>query len=223
MECVAAGGPWVAEMAPLGSGAMTRVVLASASPTRLRVLQAAGLRPEVMPSHVDERAITRSRPRDLALALAEAKAAAVAAKLTSGLVVGCDSVLEMASPAELAGLALGKPATAAEARERWRLMAGQTGILFTGHHVRDVATGRHASEAGATAIRFGQPNPAEIDAYIASGEPMRVAGAFTLDGLGGWFIEEIRGDYNNVLGISLPLLRRLFAAVGSPLAGLWRP
>ena len=221
--CVAAGGLRLAGMAPLGSGAMTRVVLASASPTRLRVLQAAGLRPEVIPSQVDERAITRSRPRDLTLALAEAKAAAVAAQLTAGLVIGCDSVLEMASPAELAGLALGKPATAAEARERWRLMAGQIGILFTGHHVLDVATGRQASEAGATAIRFGQPSPAEIDAYIASGEPLRVAGAFTLDGRGGWFIEEIRGDYNNVLGISLPVLRRLFAAVGRPLAGLWHP
>jgi septum formation protein len=202
---------------------MTRVVLASASPTRLRVLQAAGLNPEVIPSEVDERAITRPRPRDLTLALAEAKATAVAAQLTSGLVIGCDSVLEMASPAELAGLALGKPATPDEARERWRLMVGQSGILFTGHHVLDVESGRHASEAGATAIRFGHPTEEEIDAYVASGEPLRVAGAFTLDGLGGWFIEEIRGDYSNVLGISLPLMRRLFAAVGFPLARLWSP
>jgi septum formation protein len=207
----------------LGSGGMTPVILASTSPTRLRVLRAAGLRPEVIPSEVDETSVTRDRPRDLTLALAEAKAAAVAQRVGAGVVIGCDSLLEMASPAELAGLPLGKPASAAQARALWRQMAGQTGILFTGHHVIDVQSGRHASEAGATAIRFGRPTGAEIDAYIASGEPLAMAGGFSLDGLGGWFIDEIRGDYNNVLGISLPLLRRLFAAVGVPLARLWQP
>jgi septum formation protein len=199
---------------------MTRVVLASASSTRLRVLQAAGLRPEVIPSHVDEQAITRSRPRDLTLALAEAKAAAVAAQLTAGLVIGCDSVLEMA---ELAGMAWASPP---RPPSPGALAADGRADRHPVHRHHDAGRGHraHASEErGQPRSGFGQPSPAEIDAYVASGEPLQVAGAFTLDGRGGWFIEEIRGDYNNVLGISLPLLRRLFVAVGRPLAGLWRP
>ena len=196
---------------------MTRIVLASASPARIGVLRAAGLEPEVTVSGVDETAFSAATPAELAGQLAQAKAAAVAAGLPDGLVIGCDSLLD------LDGRALGKPASGTEAAARWREMSGRTGTLVTGHCVINAATGQRAAAVAATTVRFGTPSEREIAAYVASGEPLAVAGAFTLDGRGGWFIEEIRGDYNNVLGVSLPLLRRLFAAVGSPLAGLWHP
>ena len=121
----------------------------------------------------------------------------------------------------LAGRGLGKPASAGAAAALWRDLAGQTGTLLTGHCVIDAATGATATEAGATQVRFGRPSEAEIAAYVASGEPLRVAGAFTLDGLGGWFVEEIRGDHGNVLGLSLPLLRRLLARLGVGVTDLW--
>ncbi|HEY6481007.1 MAG TPA: Maf family nucleotide pyrophosphatase [Streptosporangiaceae bacterium] len=200
---------------------MTNIILASASPARLQLLQSAGLRPEVIVSGVDESAITAPTPRELVLALAAAKAAAVAQRVSTGLVIGCDSLLEMESVPHLAGRGLGKPASAKAAAALWRDLAGQTGTLLTGHCVIEAATGATAAEAGATQVRFGRPSEAEIAAYVASGEPLRVAGAFTLDGLGGWFIEEIRGDHGNVLGLSLPLLRRLLARLGVGVTDLW--
>ncbi|WP_083502297.1 Maf family protein [Sphaerimonospora mesophila] len=195
---------------------MTELVLASASPARLGVLRAAGLDPKVIVSGVDEEAVTADTPGDLCLALAEAKAAAVSRTLGDGLVIGCDSVLE------LDGVAYGKPASPEEAVRRWRMMRGRTGRLLTGHCVIDVAGGGMASAVGSTVVRFGTPSDDEIAAYVASGEPLRVAGAFTLDGLGGWFVDGIDGDHGNVLGISLPLLRRLFADLGVPVTRLWR-
>ncbi|WP_285707416.1 nucleoside triphosphate pyrophosphatase [Microtetraspora sp. NBRC 16547] len=194
---------------------MTELVLASASPARLGVLRAAGLDPKVIVSGVDEDAITADTPAALCLALAEAKAAVVAATLEAGLVVGCDSVLE------LDGVAYGKPSSPEDAVSRWRSMRGRTGRLLTGHCVIDVVSGRRAADVGVTVVRFGTPTDDEISAYVASGEPLRVAGAFTLDGLGGWFVDGIDGDHGNVLGISLPLLRRLLAAVGVPVTRLW--
>ncbi|WP_214107689.1 Maf family protein [Acrocarpospora catenulata] len=196
---------------------MTKVVLASASPARLGVLRDAGLEPKVIVSGVDEEAIAAATPGELCLALAEAKARVVAGGLSGDvLVVGCDSVLEFE------GVAYGKPRSPEEAVARWTAMRGRTGQLLTGHCVIDVATGRAASEVGSSEIRFGSPSDAEIAAYVASGEPLRVAGAFTLDGLGGWFIDGISGDHGNVLGISLPLLRRLFGRLGYPVTALWR-
>ncbi|GLX00742.1 Maf-like protein [Microtetraspora sp. NBRC 16547] len=200
---------------PLNSGSVTELVLASASPARLGVLRAAGLDPKVIVSGVDEDAITADTPAALCLALAEAKAAVVAATLEAGLVVGCDSVLE------LDGVAYGKPSSPEDAVSRWRSMRGRTGRLLTGHCVIDVVSGRRAADVGVTVVRFGTPTDDEISAYVASGEPLRVAGAFTLDGLGGWFVDGIDGDHGNVLGISLPLLRRLLAAVGVPVTRLW--
>jgi nucleoside triphosphate pyrophosphatase len=194
---------------------VTGVVLASASPARLAVLRAAGLAPRVVVSGVDEAAFSADTPGELAGRLAQAKAAAVAGRLADGLVIGCDSLLD------LDGRALGKPASAAEAAARWREMAGRAGTLVTGHCVIDAATGRQASGLAATTVRFGTPSEQEIAAYVASGEPLAVAGAFTLDGRGGWFVDGIDGDHGNVLGVSLPLLRRLLADLGFGVTELW--
>jgi septum formation protein len=198
---------------------VTAIVLASASPARLAVLRGAGLRPEVIVSGVDETVFSAARPAELAGQLAQAKAAAVAAslpdRLADALVIGCDSLLD------LDGRALGKPASAAEAADRWREMAGRSGTLVTGHCVIDTSTGQRAAAVAATTVRFGKPSEREIAAYVASGEPLAVAGAFTLDGRGGWFVDGIDGDHGNVLGISLPLLRRLLADLGVDVTELW--
>ncbi|WP_239095293.1 Maf family protein [Planotetraspora silvatica] len=195
---------------------MTQLVLASASPARLDVLRGAGLDPKVIVSGFDEEAVVADSPERLCRALAEAKASVVARTLKSGIVIGCDSVLE------LDGVAYGKPGSPKEVVDRWRAMRGRHGRLLTGHCVIDVEAGRVISEVGATVVRFGTPTDEEISAYAASGEPLRVAGAFTLDGLGGWFIDGIDGDHGNVLGISLPLLRRLFGELGVSVTSLWR-
>jgi len=194
---------------------VTAIILASASPARLAVLRAAGLRPEVMVSGVDETALTADTPAALAGLLARAKAAAVASGLRDGLVIGCDSLLD------LDGRTLGKPASAADAAACWREMSGRAGSLVTGHCVINAATGQQAAAVAATTVRFGTPSEREIAAYVASGEPLRVAGAFSLDGLGGWFVDGIDGDHGNVLGVSLPLLRRLLAELGFDIAELW--
>ncbi|MYQ38872.1 septum formation inhibitor Maf [Streptomyces sp. SID4921] len=197
--------------------AQRRLVLASASPARLGLLRQAGFAPEVIVSGVDEDALTAPTPGELALVLAEAKAAAVAARPeTSGaLVIGCDSVLE------LDGEALGKPADSEEATARWKSMRGRSGILQTGHSVIDTATGRTASATASTVVRFGEPTDAEVAAYVASGEPLHVAGAFTLDGRSAPFVESIDGSHGNVIGLSLPLLRRLLGELGVSVTDLW--
>jgi septum formation protein len=194
---------------------MVSIILASESAARLALLRSAGLKPKVIVSHVDESRYSAATPADLAGVLARAKAEAVAGSLKNGVVIGCDSLLD------LDGVALGKPGSAAEAAQRWREMSGRTGTLVTGHHLINVATGEQAGAVAATAVRFGTPSPEEIDAYVASGEPLRVAGAFTLDGRGGWFVEGIDGDHGNVLGISLPLLRRLLGELGIAVTDLW--
>ena len=192
-----------------------RVVLASASPARLAVLRGAGLDPEVIVSGVDEDAFSADGTAELVQALAAAKATAVAGSLDSGLVIGCDSMLD------LSGQAFGKPASAAEAIERWRGMRGRSGTLYTGHCVIDAAAGKQASAVAATTVRFGNPTDEEIEAYIATEEPLAMAGAFTIEGLGGWFVDSIDGDHNNVIGISLPLLRSLLARFGVTIPDLW--
>ncbi|MFI7244402.1 Maf family protein [Streptomyces qinglanensis] len=199
-----------------------RLVLASASPARLALLRQAGMAPEVVVSGVDEDALDAPTPSELARVLAEAKAAAVAARAEAAeaLVVGCDSVLE------LDGRPLGKPADAAEATARWRDMRGRSGVLHTGHCVVDTraaAEGARRSVTASTTVHFGQPSDAEVAAYVASGEPLHVAGAFTLDGRSGPFVDGIEGDHGNVLGLSLPTLRRLLGELGVAVTDLWAP
>ncbi|MFH8607873.1 nucleoside triphosphate pyrophosphatase [Streptomyces sp. NPDC018029] len=195
-----------------------RLVLASQSPARLGLLRQAGLAPEVIVSGVDEDKVSAPTPAELALALAEAKASVVAARpdAKGALVVGCDSVLE------LDGRALGKPADAEEATARWKDMRGRAGVLQTGHCVYDTVSGRYTSATASTVVRFGEPSDDEIAAYVASGEPLHVAGAFTLDGRSAPFVEGIEGDHGNVIGLSLPLLRRLLAELGVGITELWR-
>ncbi|MER7505287.1 nucleoside triphosphate pyrophosphatase [Nonomuraea pusilla] len=192
------------------------IVLASASPARLALLRNAGLDPKVIVSGVDEDAFTAHSPAALSLVLAKAKAEKVASELDEGLVIGCDSILE------LDGRPYGKPADADEARERWRLLRGRTARLVTGHCLIDVAAGRQAAEVATTVVRFGQPTQEEVDAYVATGEPLGLAGAFSIEGRGGWFVEGIEGDHGNVLGISLPLLRDLFDELGYTVTSFWR-
>ncbi|HEY2833393.1 MAG TPA: nucleoside triphosphate pyrophosphatase [Sporichthyaceae bacterium] len=195
-----------------------RFVLASASPARLATLRAAGMDPEVIVSDVAEDGITEPTPAATAQRLAELKAAAVAGRLADSegaVVLGCDSLLE------LDGRALGKPVTPDVARARWQAMRGRAGILHTGHCVIQPATGRRVGEVASTTVYFADVSNAEIDAYVATGEPLWVAGAFTVDGLGGAFVERIDGDHHNVVGVSLPLLRRLLAELGIAWPSLW--
>lgn len=227
---------------------MTRLLLASASPARLATLTAAGIDPIVRVSGVDEHAVlaaARERfgdlePADAVLVLAQAKAEDVARAVADGadaaddeaqapgglLVLGCDSLLE------LDGEVLGKPRDAQDAVERWRSMRGRTGELHTGHWLIDErtpqseggdGTGGTLGAVSSTIVHFADLSDAEIEQYAATGEPLAVAGAFTLDGLGGPFVTGVEGDHHGVVGLSLPLLRELLAEIGVTIPELWRP
>ncbi len=194
------------------------LVLASASPARLTTLRNAGLDPTVIISGVDESQADGLPPFEMALQLAELKCAAVADRdgvPAGALVLGCDSVLE------LDGEALGKPDDAADAVRRWQSMRGRSGVLYTGHCLRDTATGRVAAATSSTTVFFAEVTDEEIEAYVATGEPLHVAGAFTVDGLGGAFVTGIDGDHHNVVGVSLPLLRDLVIELGHSWTELW--
>jgi septum formation protein len=192
---------------------MNKIVLASASPARLALLRQSGIQPEVIVSHVDENTpeLADLPASKIASVLAIRKAASVADVLLKTrdigntpptLVVGCDSVLDFQ------GHVQGKPRNATEAIARWQSMRGLSGILYTGHSIVDLPSGRTFNDTAATTIFFAEIDDAEIAAYVATGEPMRVAGAFTIDGLGAPFIDRIEGDPSCVEGLSLPLLRR---------------
>jgi septum formation protein len=197
---------------------VTRFVLASASAGRLATLRAAGIEPEVIASDVDEASITGADTADVVERLAIAKACAVAESLRGpAVVLGCDSLLD------LAGVTAGKPADAAAARRQWQAMRGRTGVLCTGHAVIDVSTDQLRSAVVSTTVTFGPVSDAEIEAYVATGEPLGCAGSFTIDGLGGWFVESVIGDHHNVIGLSLPALRRMLLELGYTLADFGYP
>ncbi len=210
---------------------MTKLVLASTSPARLRLLRDAGIDPVVIPPEVDEDHVAEmamaagqiSNTADLVLLLAKAKAEAVVQNpLAQGaLIIGCDSSLD------LDGESLGKPHEPEIAIERWKAMRGRSGRLYTGHWLIDnrlqqpmpPATGRATN----TTVHFADLSDGEITAYVGTGEPLKVAGAFTIDGLGGAFIRAIEGDAHTVVGLSLPTLRELAISLGVDYPSLWRP
>lgn len=217
------------------STAPVRLVLASQSPARLATLAATGVTPRVVVSSVDEPAVLDAaragfggdlEPADAVLVLAQAKAEDVSTRVEdeeSALVLGCDSMLE------LDGEILGKPADADDARRRWRAMRGRAAVLHTGHwlvDLRDAEDGGTGGTLGATSsttVHFADVDDEEIDAYVATGEPLHVAGAFTIDGLGGPYVDRIEGDHHGVVGLSLPLLRELLGELGIPWRSLRDP
>jgi septum formation protein len=207
---------------------MTCLILGSASPGRLKVLRQAGIDPLVVVSGVDEDAVIAAlgsddSPGDVVRILAQAKADQVAAKLGDAIaadcvVIGCDSMLY------IDGQLVGKPATPDAARSQWQSMGGRSGQLYTGHCLLRLLDGnpiQRVSESSTTTVHFAKPAAADLEAYIGAGEPLAVAGGFTLDGLGGWFVDRIEGDPSNVIGLSLPLTRSLLARLGLSIADLW--
>jgi septum formation protein len=198
-----------------------RLILASASPARLRTLRAAGLAPEVVVSGIDEALQTADRVADMVAELAQRKAEAVSDRMRRHrrptVIIGCDSMLEFN------GRGYGKPETADAAVERWQMMSGRSGVLRTGHHVilREADRTVARTAVAATTVHFAQVSTAEIQAYVRTGEPLEVAGAFTIDGLGGAYVAGIEGDHHNVVGISLPLLRNVLGALGLQWPSMW--
>lgn len=210
----------------------SQLILASASPARTKLLTDAGIAHRVLVSDVDEDAVTAAAgplsPAETALLLARAKAESVAAGLDSslnfGLVLGCDSVFEFS------GEPYGKPWEPEVARERWRMMRGSSGILHTGHWLiskgnatagHDAGTSVAYGEVTSAVVYFEHVSDAEIDAYVATGEPLQVAGSFTIDGLAGAFISGVEGDPHTVIGLSISTLRRLLARTGVSITDLW--
>ncbi len=191
-----------------------RFILASGSPTRFRVLRDAGFSPEVVVSGVSEEVGDMATARAVVV-LAERKGAAVADGLADALILACDSLLE------LDGQSLGKPASPAAAMEMWRRLAGSAGVLHTGHFLLDTRTNTTISRLDSTVVRFGTPSEKEIVAYVASGEALGLAGAFSIDGRSAPFIDGIEGVPSNVLGISLPVVRRMLSEVGVMITDLW--
>jgi septum formation protein len=193
-----------------------KLILASASPARRNLLIHAGIDPEVIVSHVDESTVDDPDGAVVAGTLAAMKAQAVADRKPAGdLVLGCDSVLAFG------GAVLGKPHTAEVATRRWVEMRGRPGVLHTGHCLIELATGRRVEQVASTTVHFADVTDAEIAAYVASGEPLDVAGAFTIDGLASPFVERIEGDHGTVVGLSLPLLRHLLRQLDIEITALW--
>lgn len=203
------------EAAAVETAAATRLVLASSSTSRLRVLRDAGFDPTVVVSGVDE-GFDGLDPTQAVVAIAARKASAVADRCRDSLVVGCDSMLE------LDGEALGKPVSRAEIREIWGRLSGRRATLNTGHCLIDAATGRRRSRLVSSIVEFGAPSAQEVAAYAATEEPFTLAGAFSIEGLSGPFVKAVHGSPSNVLGLSLPDLREMFLEVGVDITDLWR-
>jgi septum formation protein len=200
-------------------------ILASASPARRRLLQSVGIDPIVCVSNFDESQITLTEPIALVETLARCKAETVVTAIEKGetdldrdidgVILGCDSVLT------IAGEIHGKPKDAAEAFSRWQLMRGNSGTLYTGHALIDRVQQRTIVQCGITEVYFGNVSDAQIRAYIATGEPLACAGCFALEGKGAALVDKIDGCHSNVIGLSLPLLRKMFAELGYDLGTFW--
>ncbi|MEC4986261.1 MAG: nucleoside triphosphate pyrophosphatase [Oscillatoria sp. PMC 1068.18] len=191
-------------------------ILASASPARRRLLEIAGIKPLVCQSDFDESQIQLSDAAELVQKLALCKAEVVANGFSDSLILGCDSVLG------IGGEVYGKPENAAVAIARWQKMSGNTGILYTGHALIDQRQQRQIVDCGMTKVTFAQISEIEIRAYVASGEPLKCAGAFALEGKGGLFVERIEGCHSNIIGLSLPLLRRMLSELGYSVTDFWQ-
>lgn len=190
---------------------MLSIILASASPSRKRLLEAAGISPTIVVSNVFEEdpAYESMSPREMVIALAIVKAHTVREVISMpGLIIACDSTFEFE------GRSLGKPLTSKVARERSRMISGKSGLLHTGHCLIDTEREIEISDVATTKVNFSELSDLEIDDYVASGEPLGVAGGFTLDGLSSAFISSIEGDYTNVIGLSIPLVRRMTTQLG---------
>jgi len=190
---------------------MPKVVLASQSTSRRRLLEGAGITPLVMVSHVDEETefFNAMTPADMVIALAVTKAHTVREQIDfPAIIVGCDSTFDVD------GISFGKPGTPEIAKERALAISGRSGLLHTGHCIIDTVQGREIADRVTTKVTFSEMSNLEIDDYIASGEPLQVAGGFTLDGFGSPFIPVIEGDYTNVVGLSMPFLRSAMSQLG---------
>ena len=190
---------------------MPRLILASASPSRKRLLEGAGLMPEIFISHVDEETehFKSMSPKDMVIALAITKAHTVREQISDEvIIIGCDSTFEFE------GESFGKPETPEIAIQRAKRLSGKTGLLHTGHCIIDTAQDREIADRVSTSVTFDVMDDSEISDYVSTGEPLRVAGGFTLDGFSSPFISAIDGDYTNVVGISMPFIRKTFTHLG---------
>ncbi len=190
-------------------------VLASASPARLRLLQTVGIEPIACPSNFDESQVQLSDPAQLVQTLAQKKAETVAPKFESALIMGCDSVLA------IKGEIYGKPANSEQACLRWQTMQGNFGDLYTGHALIDLSQNLTLVKCQVTRVYFAQMSDRAINAYVATGEPLKCAGCFALEGRGSLFVEKIEGCHSNVIGLSLPLLRQMLAEQGYEVTDFW--
>lgn len=194
---------------------MKKLVLASASPARRRLLETAGFYPIVCPSDFDESQVNLDDPSELVKILAQRKAETVASKFPDALVLGCDSVLA------INGEIHGKPADEKEAIARWQTMRSQIGDLYTGHALIDQPKNQTLVRCQITRVYFANPSDRQIEAYVASGEPLKCAGCFALEGKGGLLVEKIEGCHSNVIGLSLPLFRQMLEKLGYDIADFW--
>lgn len=190
-------------------------VLASASPARKKLLQLAGIEPMVCSSNFDESQIHSEDAIELVQTLAKCKAETVVDRFNDALVLGCDSVLS------IAGKIYGKPESPQDAIARWQIMRGKVGTLYTGHALLDLREDRQIIDCGITKVYFANPSDSDIAAYVATGEPLKCAGSFALEGKGGLFVEKIEGCHSNVIGLSLPLLSQMLAQLGYSVTDFW--
>jgi septum formation protein len=190
-------------------------VLASASPARRKLLETVGINPIISPSDFDEEQININEPINLVQTLAKCKAETVAINFSNSLILACDSVLLVDNEI------YGKPNSEDEAIARWGKMRGKLGLLYTGHVLIDQRQQRELIDCGITKVKFAHISDKNIEAYVKTGEPLKCAGCFALEGKGGLFVEKIDGCHSNVIGLSLPLLRRMINELNYEISDFW--